>query len=268
MSNAAFDIAAAGYDENFTHSLIGTEQRNTARRYLSKFLEGKKNLQILEINCGTGEDALWLAGHGHHVMATDQSPAMIAEAKKKIAGAESNSPEFFICSFSELGEKFKEKKFDLVFSNFAGLNCVNEAEIIALNKTLLSVLHDDGDLAIVVFGKRSLWESFTYLLKASPRKAFRRWKKSPSFAAFDNFGDGQPVYYYSVGDWQEMLAPFCLVEKKPVGLFIPPSYLEAAMKKHPGLFRSLVRLDKQGAKISGLSSLADHVYLLFKKEVR
>ena len=39
--------------------------------------------RILEINCGTGNDAVFLARSGMHVTATDISPMMIEETKRK-----------------------------------------------------------------------------------------------------------------------------------------------------------------------------------------
>ena len=86
MTNVgAFDTLAAEYDLQFTTSLVGREQRRCTRKWLSRVVAGQNKLQILEINCGTGEDALWLSKMGHEVIATDQSPAMIAKAKQKAA---------------------------------------------------------------------------------------------------------------------------------------------------------------------------------------
>lgn len=39
--------------------------------------------QVLEIGCGTGTNAIWMAKNGSTVIATDISPTAIAEAKKK-----------------------------------------------------------------------------------------------------------------------------------------------------------------------------------------
>ncbi|WP_315817338.1 methyltransferase domain-containing protein [Paraflavitalea speifideaquila] len=80
---AAFDVLAADYDTSFSHSLTGHAQRMVSRAWLQSFLAGKGTLRILEINCGTGEDALWLASLGHTVIATDQSERMIGEAREK-----------------------------------------------------------------------------------------------------------------------------------------------------------------------------------------
>jgi ubiquinone/menaquinone biosynthesis C-methylase UbiE len=55
----AFDALAGEYDKMFTTSLIGRAQREAVWDVLDRtFFPGEK---ILELNCGTGEDALHLA---------------------------------------------------------------------------------------------------------------------------------------------------------------------------------------------------------------
>ena len=80
-----FDIAAVSYDNDFTQSHTGRLQREQVWKYLDQRLKTKKNLHILELNCGTGEDALHLAQSGHVVTATDISDEMLAQAKNKIS---------------------------------------------------------------------------------------------------------------------------------------------------------------------------------------
>src|SRR5690242_13812772 len=45
-----------------------------------------KPCRTLEIGCGTGTNALWLAAHAFDVLATDVSPRAIERARKKGAG--------------------------------------------------------------------------------------------------------------------------------------------------------------------------------------
>lgn len=171
----AFDAIAAEYDKNFSGSLIGEEQRKLSRRWLTKVVEGRTELQILEINCGTGEDALWLGSLGHAVIATDESTAMINEAQKKLSTFGQKNVRLVSCSFQNLTTEFGNEQFDLIFSNFSGLNCVSSQSLNILGKHLSSLLKKDGHLAIVVFGKYNWWETLYFLLKARPGTAFRRW---------------------------------------------------------------------------------------------
>src|SRR6185436_3926462 len=80
---SAFDGAACAYDEEFTNTPIGRLQRSRVQHFLKRSLH-KNSLSILEINCGTGEDAIWLTKNGHEVVATDASEKMIDVVKRKI----------------------------------------------------------------------------------------------------------------------------------------------------------------------------------------
>lgn len=262
---AAFDVLAADYDTSFSQSLTGQAQRLVSRTWLQSFLAGKGLLRILEINCGTGEDALWLASLGHTVIATDQSSRMIGEAREKVLPdtADAN-PVFITCPFEELGTTLRHERFDLVFSNFAGLNCISPEKLAALNQELQQLLTDGGYVAAVIFGKYCWWEICYYLLKADGRNAFRRWTRKPVMAKLAT-AVSQPVFYYSVRGFMKRMKQFSLLEKKPVGLFIPPSYMEHSMRRNKRVFGLLVKLERLIQRASLCSSLADHTYLLLKK---
>ena len=67
----AFDTIAEQYDDLFTHSLIGRAQRNVVWEVLRHTFIPRE--RILELNCGTGEDALFLSRMGVSVHACDAS---------------------------------------------------------------------------------------------------------------------------------------------------------------------------------------------------
>src|SRR6476620_9047702 len=110
---ASFDNAALAYDKTFTHSTIGKLQRQFVHSHLKKILQ--QNASLLEINCGTGEDALWISKQNLNVTATDISPRMIEVAKGKSAATEIT---FQIADINQLEQQFSGEKFDIIFSNF------------------------------------------------------------------------------------------------------------------------------------------------------
>lgn len=263
---AAFDVLAPGYDLGFGQSLTGQAQRKATRHWLMQFLAGKGSLRILEINCGTGDDAWWLTSLGHQVVATDQSPAMIDAAQAKaLPHSDIQAPQFLTCAFSELDCLQTHAPFDLVFSNFAGLNCITPSQLSQLGNTLRALLSSEGHLAIVLFGKYCWWETCFYLLKGDTRQAFRRWTQQPQQARLTNTVH-QSIRYYSVQQCSRRLSTFRLLTAKPVGLFVPPSYLEPAMRKHRRLFNLLAWLDTRCLRLPLWSALADHTYVLLKKK--
>ncbi|MEP6673920.1 MAG: methyltransferase domain-containing protein [Ferruginibacter sp.] len=266
IANAAspFDIAARTYDVDFTHSGIGQLQRERVWKFLTSLLEKtKRPLQVLEINCGTGEDALRLAGDGHTVIATDASAPMIAIAKEKLNAAYTTAAVVFeVCAFDELASRFDKQKFDLVYSNFGGLNCIDKKALSKLSNQLSDLLQPDGQLVFVIMGSKCLWEIFYNTVRGKFRTATRRWRSN---AAFTINGLTIPVYYYSPRKIKKIFSPlFARQEQHPVGLFIPPSYLENKFAASPSRLQRLNRLEKKWDHAS-LADLADHYFISFKK---
>ena len=262
-----FDSIATTYDASFSNTLIGAQQRMLVRQHLQHFLKDKPHLKILEINCGTGDDALWLSALGHEVVATDASANMIAAAEQKAhLTAIVNRPVFLQCDFEKLYAKFKHQKFDLIFSNFSGLNCIGPGQLQILSSDLHALLTANGHMAVVIFGKHTGWEALYFLSKLNSKRAFNRWRNKPVKILLKE-GVEQTVYYYSARRFRQLMSDFQLVQKRPVGLFIPPSYLESQMVKRGKLFRKLVNLEHGFSTLSFLSGLADHMYILFKKKI-
>ena len=87
MSTAAlFERLAPRYDELWTGTAIGRAQRNAVWCVVDRlFLPGDR---ILDIGCGTGEDAVHLAAGGVSVLAVDASPAMVARASARGVAAQ------------------------------------------------------------------------------------------------------------------------------------------------------------------------------------
>lgn len=261
-----FDSIATTYDASFSNTFIGAQQRMLVRGHLQYFLKDKSHLKILEINCGTGDDALWLSTLGHEVVATDASANMIAIAEQKThITTIHNKPVFIQCDFEKLYARFKNQKFDLIFSNFSGLNCMGPDQLQVLGSDLQALLTADGHIAVVIFGKHTGWEVLYFLSKFNSKRAFNRWPNKPVKVSLKE-GVEQTIYYYSVRQFRQLMSDFRLVQKRPVGLFIPPSYLERQMQKREKLFRKLVNLEHNFSALSFLSGLADHTYLLFKKK--
>ena len=80
----AFDAFAGDYDHDFTHSILGQLLRPRVWTKLAEHF--RPGDHVLELTCGTGEDAVWLAKQGIRVTATDGSAAMVREAKAKAEG--------------------------------------------------------------------------------------------------------------------------------------------------------------------------------------
>lgn len=256
--NASFDKAAGNYDDTFTQTDIGKMQRSLVYTELSKHLDTVET--ILEINCGTGEDAIWLARQNFHVIATDISPKMIEIAKSKRTF---DNLRFEIANINEIPSKFDRKDFDLLLSNFGGLNCLSDVELKSFFQNISTVLTEKGKLALVIMPKNTLWEQFYFLAKAQFRNVSRR-KKTSVIADVD--GEKVRTFYYNPKDIVNLAkADFETVTVKPVGFFVPPSYLDGFLKNKKGLLQFLNRLEKGIKNWQFLSKYADHYIIVLQK---
>ncbi len=258
-----FDHIAKDYDTDFTYSEIGKCQRNSVYRYLKKL---PKQLNILELNCGTGEDAIWFAKQNNQVLATDISSEMIRVAEQK--GRNIKNLEFSQLDINKINlcksVQSVSKKIDIIFSNFGGLNCLNKKELKNFFKTASELSTKDGKLILVIMPKNTLWERLYFILKLDFKKAFRRNTNKSLEVNVDNNPEvsGVQTWYYNPKDIKKMARPYFKVTiTKPIGFFIPPSYLENYFKKHKRFLNILDQLEKKIGKFGFLSRFSDH-YLI------
>ncbi|MDX2246934.1 MAG: class I SAM-dependent methyltransferase [Bacteroidia bacterium] len=256
-----FDTIATGYDHSFTYSAVGLAQRNQVYDYLESVLSGKKNLKILELNCGTGEDALWLARKGHSVMATDISPEMISLTRhKSLVNGMGKKIQCKQLSLEQVAEGAVHTRFDWVFSNFGGLNCIGPDKLDALTEEIATLLNPGGRFIAVIMPKNCLWESAYFMGKLQFRNAFRRRSKFPVPVKLET--EIVQTWYHSPMEVIRMLQPLFEVQGLiPIGMAVPPSYLDPFFRKKPHLLRKLIALDRVLTQRPGLSPFADH-YLI------
>lgn len=254
---ADFDNAASNYDATFTNSIIGNLQRNLVYNQLSIILNKSNPKTLLEINCGTGEDAVWLAKQNIEVTATDISEKMIAIAKSK---SNLENVTFKQVDINTIDSHFKENTFDIIFSNFGGLNCLTPLELDSFIKKSLSVLTPKGQLVLVVMPKNTLLEQLYFSLKLDFTNAFRRKK---AFAIANVDGEKVKTYYYNPKDIVNLAkGNFEIKQLNPIGFFVPPSYFESFISNKPKLISLLNSLEQKIKNQSRLSKYADH-YLIF-----
>jgi ubiquinone/menaquinone biosynthesis C-methylase UbiE len=257
---AAFDRIAASYDEQFTQTVIGRAQRKQVwKRLLEAFAPGDR---ILELNCGTGEDARFLAARGRRIVACDGSAEMIkvasARAQQEAADAEVS---FQHLSNENLRLLSRSQLYDGAYSNFSGLNCLPDLQPVA--RDLASLIRPGGHVLICLWSRVCVGELVWYLLHGETSKAFRRFSGKAQ-ARIGGFTI--PVSYPTVGEVQRAFAPwFELKDRRAIGLFVPPSYVESWASKHSAIIGYLEKMDGIFAEFPVFRDLGDHVLMEFTR---
>jgi hypothetical protein len=150
--------------------------------------------------------------------------------------------------------------FDGVFSNFGGLNTIDEWRSLAA--ALAEIVKPGGVLILVPMGPFCPWEILWYLAHGQPKQAFRRFARSGAPA---KIGDSViPIWYPSAGRLRADFMPwFRHLATESLELWLPPSYLDHLVNKWLGLFRRLNRLEKVTARLTG--GWGDHYIIVFKR---
>lgn len=265
QTSPAFDSVAVDYDDAFTRSWIGQQQRAQVWRYLESNIKVESEQNILELNCGTGEDACMLSEKGHKVVATDISESMLEQTRLKQRERSIKNIEVILSDMTSAASLLKNRKFNLVFSNFGGLNCISPEEIRKLSGDLSRLLEKDGKMILVVIGRKCVWEKIYYYFKGMKSQAQRR---NNTEAVPVNLGNTeQKTWYYSPEELSDLFKEHFKKKKAgAIGLFVPPSYLETGIRNKNFLKIILRGLDRIFGSLSFLADYGDHFIIEFEKK--
>lgn len=255
-----WNAAAETYEQKFSGTILGQIRRQIVWDSLEKtFHDGQR---VLELSCGTGIDAVFLARRGVHVVACDVSPRMI-ELAQSLAAKEglSVSPKFCVLATEHLSTLRPEMPFDGGFSNFSGLNCVEDLTQVA--DDLGGLLKPNARLVLCMMGRFVPLEMLWFLAHGQVGKAFHRLLNSRShYASTTDLVVTRPTVSQIE---QQMSRTFRLVRWKGIGVVIPPSYAEHVAIRLPRAVGYLAKVDRFIGALPFFRNMADCVLLEFER---
>ena len=253
----AFNKQAEHYDEDDLSNHILVEWRHQVYHHINLFI--KPNSHILELNAGTGIDALQFVRSGHSVHATDTASGMVQKIQQKI-------DQFSLrdklssqkCSFESLN-MVKGKKFDYVFSNFGGLNCCKD--LTRVTKDLPALLNRGAYVTWVIMPPVCLWELLRIF--KGKKAAFRRFQKKGAIAHLE--GEYFMTHYYSLSDLKKDFGPnFRFLKTEGLGAVSPPPSSLNFTLKHPWVYSFLKKVDRLVSPSFPFNRWADHIIVTFQ----
>jgi ubiquinone/menaquinone biosynthesis C-methylase UbiE len=262
LSATAFTKQSVIFDDIYATNTIVNYKRSRVRNHVNRYLQPNSN--ILELNAGTGEDAIYFARQLNNVHATDISEGMLKQLVSKV---KKNNLEKRItsekCSFTELGALHNKGPYDLIFSNFAGLNCTDKLqEVLSSFNPLLA---PNGLITLVLLPKFCLWETLM-LFKGKFRTAFRRLN-SKSGADAHIEGIHFKCWYYNPSFVINTLKDdFEVLALEGLCTIVPPSYLENFAENHPTLYDKLTNLENRLKNKWPWRQIGDYYIITLRKK--
>jgi ubiquinone/menaquinone biosynthesis C-methylase UbiE len=255
----AFNLHASTYDARFAFSESGHAMRRTVWEAADKVLPAAAH--ILDLGCGTGEDAIHFAQRGHHVTAIDIASEMVQMliSKARAAGVEQR----ITAGVSDLESVSPAaEEFDAIFSNFGAINCLKDLS--ALQRLASSAVKSGGYLILVSMGGFYPLETMAFLAKGQIRRAFRRFGSARS-ATIE--GRQFPVWYHSPATLRRALGlDFSLMHVAGLRSFLPAPGMEHLTRYLP--LRLFTQLDALLTQSRLTASCADHYLSVWRRSKR
>ncbi|MGD8966782.1 MAG: class I SAM-dependent methyltransferase [Anaerolineae bacterium] len=263
----AFDTVAPDYDAVYGPG--GNAVMSWMRRESLALLKATfpPDSRLLEIGCGTGEEAVALARAGHQVLATDISPRMAAHtaAKACTAGLGGRVTALALPA-GALAALRPRAPFDGAYASFGALNC--EPQLGRLAVALHRLLRPGGAFVCSVMARWCLFEIAWFSLHGHPAIAFRRlrpgWQSAPVAGCH---GTAVSVFtrYLSVGDVARAFDPsFDLERTMALPLLLPPPYLDEFYRQRRRLFDRLQPWERRLRGRWPFRCWGDHIALVLR----
>jgi SAM-dependent methyltransferase len=257
----AFDSVAADYDGPRGNNDLIQDMRSEMWRWLAAtFVPGER---LIDLGCGTGLDAVHLAGLGFRITATDWSPLMVERTAVRAAAQHvTDRVRAVNVGAHELERLDETGAYDGAYSNLGPLNCV--PDLGHVSRECAKVLRPGGKLVFTVIGRYCPWELAHYLRRG-------RWARAKVRFARDVVPVGMNNHtiwtrYYAPREFYRAFEPhFTLEHYRGLCVLAPPPYLAGVRDQHPRLHRRLWRLDRRVSGWPLIRGMGDHFLIVMKK---
>jgi ubiquinone/menaquinone biosynthesis C-methylase UbiE len=251
----AFSKQSLVFDEIDIKNPILQWMRKRVRGHVSGLI--KPGSHILELNAGTGLDAVFFATAGHTVHATDVSGGMVKALNQKVESSGLHDLVYAeVLSFTDL-IKLPADNYDFIFSNFGGLNCIPDLKPV-INE-FRRLLKPGGRVTLVIMPKVCPWEICS-ILKGNTKLAFRRFKRGGAPSNVE--GVGFKSWYFNPKDVvRDFGKDFKIIKWEGLGSLVPPPHHVRFPERFPVLFRLLTTLDEHFSSLPFFRTCADHFIL-------
>lgn len=256
----AFDGVAGDYDGPVGNNLLIQRMRDEMWRTLTAtFPAGSR---LLDLGCGTGIDAAYLAARGFSVLATDWSPAMVERTRSRLRDHNLEArASARVLGIHEL-DQLRGEQFDGIYSDLGPLNCVTDLARTA--RDCAALLRPGSRIVVSVMGRICPWEIAYYAVHGNWDRAFLRWRADTVAVPLEG-GTVWTQYYTPRRFYQPFADTFALSVYRGLRILSPPPYMVQIDRRIRPICAIGEWLDRRIGALPGMRDTGDHFLMVLTR---
>jgi SAM-dependent methyltransferase len=237
--------AAYRFSKRLLHEVVDAE------------IDGRRNLDVLDFNCGSGNDFVHFLDAGHRVVGCDGSAGMLRVAARNHEQAiGAGAVSLFLGRAERLSrESFGHRRFDLILSATGGTAYLDDERLRDLHRAFASLMKPGGIMVVTHLLPRCLVESLWHLAHARPRAAALRWRTCISVNVK---GEAMTMYLRSVAHLRRSLTDIAPPDRLvPLNVVTPP--FQAGVRLSAGVETLMYRVERSLQRFRPSLAVCDQV---------
>ncbi len=258
----AYDAYAPRYDGILNENRINAYLRRETSGALRSLFSPESHL--LELGCGTGDEAFALADEGCEIVALDPSAEMITIARSKAAKhRRGNRVTFLLGTARDVPRVLEDApaaSFDGAYSSFA---LSYDDDLRPLGSMLARLVRPGGLLVVAAMNRLCLSESLLSMMLLRPRLAGRRLGSR----TMHKVGQVRTVVYprTPLGLSHAFRPAFAVEQLRALCAVLPPHYANRPLQRWPALLDILERVDNAAGRRPVFRMLGDHALVVMRR---
>jgi SAM-dependent methyltransferase len=258
----AFNRVAPSMDEVTLRNPINAWMRRVNMEEIRQaFPSGSR---LLELGCGTAQDAVELARAGCEILALDLSEAMVDVARKKVRALGLQDKVIVVCGRSREAARFaRESPWSMFDGAYANFSLTYEESLRDVASAVHGLVRPGGTFAFTLPSRVVLSELLLYGLQL--RFAKMLWRLHVPLLK-DVRGSILQIRAYVPGEVRaELRGLFELESLRGIPTFLPPVYLHAQYAALGDAGQALKALDRRFAGRFPWNRLGEHTLYKFRR---
>ena len=252
MTDSAFGAHAAGYDQ-IAESALGRELRSRVHDVLNRYIAPGE--LVVDLGCGSGIDAAWLAPQVGSVLGFDAAAEMVALAIERTESFDNVS-----ITQADAASVALDEPADVVLANFGVINCLGDLE--SVREHLRDLVRPGGHIVAVTMTKWCPIELGVGLIGRNPSLLRRRTTRATPDANYPAL----QVHYGSARDLGRALAPGLeVIHAESLGVILPPFEQRSWVEHRPRLRDTLAVMDRRVASAAAKLGVGDHHIVVLQR---